>query len=265
MSMTTPWWKMTVHILPQKWLITCTHPSTHSSEQVNAYLHPLHGLEWMYPLHSQVHRRVWLHSVTYSAEDSVHWCNHSAEGSDYIFNGSAEGEGLHLGVGQTISNLFQPTLLTPAHSAHSSPLQLIPHHPNLFPAYSGHPLIPTYSSPYHPSHNPSPSQPISSQFQTTLLIPPHPTAERLDGSKGVGRFISQPRRQDRSKNWLQQADWDNAMMLGWWEQQGARSTKNSRVEWVQVEQAGDWGSTLGMGKVNWIIFQGRYTEAFYTG
>ena len=143
------------------------------------------------------------------------------------------------------ANYFQPI---PAHSAHSSPLQPIPHHPNLFPAYSGHPLIPTYSSPYHPSHNPSPSQPISSQFQTTLLIPPHPTAERLDGSKGVGRFISQPRRQDRSKNWLQQADWDNAMMLGWWEQQGARSTKNSRVEWVHVEQAGTGGAHWGWGK-----------------
>ena len=160
MSMTTPWWKMTVHILPQKWLITCTHPSTHSSEQVNAYLHPLHGLEWMYPLHSQVHRRVWLHSVTYSAEDSVHWCNHSAEGSDYIFNGSAEGEGLHLGVGQTISSLFQPTLLTPAHSSSSHTIPtyfqpiLVIHSFQPIPVHTTHPTIPVHLSQFPANFRP---------------------------------------------------------------------------------------------------------------
>ena len=51
-----------------------THTSKHTFFGTSIYLIPLHGLECMYPLHSQVYGRVWLHSVTYSAEESDCTC-----------------------------------------------------------------------------------------------------------------------------------------------------------------------------------------------
>ena len=78
---------------------------------------------------------------------------------------------------QPISSLFQSTLPTPAHLTHPThPTPSHPHHPKLFPAYFSHSTHSNLFQPIPPiPHHPSPSQPISSPFQTTLLIPPLPT------------------------------------------------------------------------------------------